>query len=137
MPRQLLLPESGARLRSLRRQANAGAEEYRTGPMTVVLYALTRPGGDPRDDLALAQGLAGSRQWPVHARHSDTTGDLDPALRPGWARALNDLGRQHAQAVVAVSRTAISNTTALYEQELARLRGHRAALYLVREETHL
>ncbi|MCM2392729.1 hypothetical protein [Streptomyces albipurpureus] len=128
---------SPASLWALREQINARAEERRSGPLAVVLYALTGPHGDPTEHLDLTRQVADRKHAQVHAVFSDTSGDLDPALRPGWADVLRTLAHREAQAVVCVSRTAVSSHNTLYQQQLQRLGDHHTALYLFRHETAL
>ncbi|MFD9715857.1 hypothetical protein [Streptomyces sp. NPDC059076] len=126
-----------AALRALREQINANAETYRTGRLTVVLYALTAPHGDPTDHLGLARQFADHKHATVHAEFSDRTGDVDPALRPGWAKTLRALAHNQANAIVSISRTAISHHPTPHREQLAWLGDHHAALYLLRPETAL
>ncbi|MFE0774276.1 hypothetical protein [Streptomyces sp. NPDC058861] len=111
--------------------------------LSVVLYALTRPGGDPHDDLAAARGYAQAERLLVVDQIVDTlgrhdrAGEDDPTLRRGYARALHFLGNPSSpvRGVVAVSRTAVTPDGRLYEAQLALHAARGTALHLVRAET--
>lgn len=135
----VLAPRDAGELLTVRCRINRDAlAHHGVSHPRVVLYALTRPHGDPSNGLARAQGLATAMGCTVHARISDNLGDSPPRLRPGWGRvrtALEDPG-SGVHGVIAVSRTAISNHR-LYEDELAWLDAHHAGLWLVQAETDL
>ncbi|MFD9052745.1 hypothetical protein [Streptomyces zaomyceticus] len=111
--------------------------------LSVVLYALTRPGGDPHDDLAAARSYAQAERLFVVDQIVDTLGhhdqacEDDPTLRRGYARALHLLGDPSSpvRGVVAVSRTAVTPDGRLYEAQLALHAARGTALHLVRGET--
>ncbi|MFI5857405.1 hypothetical protein [Streptomyces parvulus] len=113
--------------------------------LSVVLYALTRPGGDPHDDLAAARSYAQRERLLVVDQIVDTLGhhdqacEDDPALRRGYARALHLLGDPSSpvRGVVAVSRTAVTPDGRLYEAQLALHATRGTALHLVRGETDI
>ncbi|MGW3387394.1 hypothetical protein [Streptomyces cinereoruber] len=115
------------------------------GPLSVVLYALTRPGGDPHTDLAAAQQYADAQRLLVVDRIVDTLARDDqacadqPELRRGYARTLHLLGdpTSPVRGLVTVSQTAVSRVDRLYEAELARYAALRVALFLVRAETEI
>ncbi|MFI9210316.1 hypothetical protein ACIGW7_19530 [Streptomyces sp. NPDC053253] len=115
------------------------------GPLSVVLYALTEPGGDPHDDLAAAQGYADTHRLLVVDRIVDvlSPGDQacadDPELRRGYARALHLMGdpTSPAHGVVAISQTAVAPVGRLYEDQLALYATRGTALHLVRGETEI
>lgn len=111
--------------------------------LSVVLYALIRPGGDPHDDLADARSYAQAERLLVVDQIVDTLGhhdqacEDDPTLRRGYARALHLLGDQSSpvRGFVAVSRTAVTPDGRLYEAQLALHAARGTALHLVRGET--
>ncbi|MFD4683599.1 hypothetical protein ACFWP1_33365 [Streptomyces sp. NPDC058425] len=116
-----------------------------TATPAVVLYALTRPGGDPHADLATARGYAAAHRLHVADQIVDTIGlhdqacEDDPTLRRGYARALHLLADPSSpvQGVVAVSRTAVTSDGRLYEDQLALHAARGTALHLVRAETDI
>ncbi|MEU5662102.1 hypothetical protein [Streptomyces longwoodensis] len=106
--------------------------------LSVVLYALTRPGGDPHDDLAAARSYARAERLIVVDQIVDTLGHHD-ALRRGYARALHLLSdlSSPVRGVVAVSRTAVTPDGRRYEAQLALHAARGTALHLVRDETEI
>ncbi|MFE0774207.1 hypothetical protein [Streptomyces sp. NPDC058861] len=111
--------------------------------LPVVLYALTRPGGDPHDDLAAARSYAHAERLLIVDQIVDTLGhhdqacEDDPTLRRGYARALHLLSDPSSpvRGVVAVSRTAVTPDGRLYEAQLALHATRGTALHLVHAET--
>lgn len=124
---------SASRPYALRRRINADSATTEAPPVCVVLYALTDPGGSPREHLAELQGLAHAHDYVVHARFCDTDG----AIRPGWAKAQRAIAEDRAHGIVASSCTAVGGNDQQYELELHWLARHRAALWLVRPEPAL
>ncbi|MGW6459853.1 hypothetical protein ACWF94_28650 [Streptomyces sp. NPDC055078] len=124
-----------ARRRQINRDSAASRTAAEAGPAGVVLYALCDTGGDPGGHLAQAHGLAAASGWAVVASFADTTGDIPPALRPGWARAQHTVRTGAAWGIVAVSRAGISRSDPLYRAELEWFAIHGAGLWLVRAET--
>ncbi|QDN54120.1 hypothetical protein [Streptomyces sp. S1D4-20] len=122
-----------SRLYALRRRVNADASATRAVTVYVVLYAVTDPGGSPRDHLAGPQALAHARGYMVHARLCDTAG----GIRPGWATAQRAIAEGRAHGIIASSRSAVGGSDQQYEFDLHWLARHRAALWLVRPEPAL
>lgn len=122
-----------SRLYALRRRVNADAAATSAVTVHVVLYALTDPGGSPRDHLAEPQALAYAHGYVVHARFCDTAG----GTRPGWATAQRAIAEGRAHGIIASSRTAVGGSDQQYEFDLNWLARHRAALWLVRPEPAL
>ncbi|MGC4998528.1 hypothetical protein [Streptomyces sp. DT195] len=130
-------------LSAWRADINRIASEGSGDGLSVVLYALTRPGGDPHGDLATAQGYADAQQLVVVDRIFDVVaGDdhpcvVDPALRRGYARALHLMGDPSSpvRGLVAVSRTAVTPADRTYRDQLALCAARGTALHLVRGET--
>lgn len=122
-----------SRLYALRRRVNADSAVTSAVAVHVVLYALTEPGGSPRDHLAEPQALAYAHGYVVQAQFCDTVG----TTRPGWAKAQCSIADGHAHGIVASSRAAIGGSDQQYEFELHWLARHRAALWLVRPEPAL
>jgi hypothetical protein len=143
-PEPLIPPADKPNARSLaarRTVINYAARTMHPTPLQVVLYALTLPGGDPRDDLAACQGYADAQHLAVTDRivddTQDRTGADDPSLRRGYSRMLHALAdpTTPVHGVVAVSRTAITTNNRLYEQQLTTLNTYEAGLWLLRAET--
>ncbi|MFE9137940.1 hypothetical protein [Streptomyces sp. NPDC007355] len=114
-------------------------------PLSVVLYALTGPGGDPNTDLAAAQQYAAAHRLVAVDRIVDTLARDDqastdqPELRRGYARALHLLGDpvSPVRGLVTISQTAVTRVGRLYEAQLDRYAALRVALFLVRAETEI
>lgn len=128
---------NAAQLYALRRRINQAVQARVAGPMTVGLYALAAPCGDHRGHLAEAENLASAHGITVFDRFCDATGDTAPATRPGWASALRSVVEGHTHGIIAVSRTAVSLSDQLYEEQLLWFDQHGAGLWLVRSETAL
>ncbi|MGW8330574.1 hypothetical protein ACWGLE_22100 [Streptomyces sp. NPDC055897] len=141
-------PDHPAHLRALearRRTINRAALEH-PGPVGVLLYALTLSGQSPSDDLAAARGYSTAHpRLLVHDHIADVAGmpsqlDAradDPLLRRGYARAVQMIADPSCpvRGIIAVSRTAITHSDRLYEDQLAWLSRNRAGLWLVRGES--
>ncbi|MEW1550489.1 hypothetical protein [Streptomyces tsukubensis] len=108
-----------------------------TPALRVILYVLTTVGKDPGGHFTELQGLAARSPWTVTGRASDSCGDSDPPLRPGWTQALKLIATGRADAVASVSRTAISPHPGPYLQALDALSSLGGGLLLLRAETHL
>ncbi|MGW6454699.1 hypothetical protein ACWF94_02025 [Streptomyces sp. NPDC055078] len=128
---------SAAALRDRRTAMNRALETRTPEKLAVVLYVLTRPGGDPHAHLAELLSAAARAEWSVVSREADDTGDTDPAVRPGWARAVTAVADGRAHAITAVSHVSVSPHHTLFERELDRVRSAGGGLYLLRPETHL
>lgn len=124
---------SAIRLYALRREINNASAANCASITGVVLYVLTEPEKSPDDQLAEAQGLAQAHRYAVQARCCDSTS----GTRSRWAKAQRAIADRHAHGIIAVSRSAISQSDQLYEIELAWFARHRAALWLVRPESAL
>jgi hypothetical protein len=130
-------------LAAWRTEINRAALARWGGNLSVVLYTLTGPGGDPHDDLAAAQGYADTHRLLVADRIIDTvtrddqTCADDPTLRRGYARTLHLLGdpASPVHGLVAISQTTVTPAGRLYEAQLNRYAAHGAGLFLVRAET--
>jgi hypothetical protein len=142
-PAPLLRPAGAQALARQRATLNQAALLHADGPPHVVLYALTRTGMDPHDDLAAAQGYAARHAFTVTDRIVDTLdahgdGD-DPTLRRGYARARRLLAdpASPVRGIVAVSRTSVSPIDRIYETQLHCIAARAGGLWLVRSETEL
>ena len=137
-PRPPSATTTAGRLLTLRRTNNRAAARHRTIE-DVVLYALCRPGEDPQNRFAQAQGFAAAHHCHVLDRYLDVTRDrsTDSALvhRPGWARARAALVCGRASGLIAVSRRDVSACDDAYEGELHWFYAHHVALWLVRPES--
>ncbi|GLF98122.1 hypothetical protein [Streptomyces yaizuensis] len=108
-----------------------------THVLRIELYVLTRPGRDPAPHFAELDHLAALSSWEITGRHTDDSGDSDPAFRPGWARAVQACGPGRAHGIAAVSQVTISPHPDWYGRALEQLHAAGAGLYLLRPETHL
>ncbi|MFI2736635.1 hypothetical protein [Streptomyces sp. NPDC018711] len=140
------LPLEGPRALAARRnELNRNVRARSGGTLSVVLYALTVPGGDPHPDLADAQGYAVAHGLVVADRIVDTLARDDqastdnPKLRRGYARALHLLGdpASPVRGLVAISQTAVTPVRRLYEIQLSGYAAFGAGLFLVRAETEI
>ncbi|MER6116106.1 hypothetical protein [Streptomyces sp. NPDC001743] len=115
------------------------------GRLSVVLYALTGPSGDPHTVLAAAQQYAAAHRLHVVDRIIDTLARDDqastdqPELRRGYARALHLMGdpASPVRGLVTISQTAVTRVGYLYEAHLALYAARGTALHLVRSETEI
>ncbi|MET9117555.1 hypothetical protein ABZX38_25630 [Streptomyces longwoodensis] len=135
---------AGAQALAWRRATiNQAALQHGGGPPHVVLYALTRAGLDPHDDLAAAQGHAARHSFAVIDRIVDTLdghgASDDPTLRRGYARALRLLAdpASPVRGVVTVSRTSVSPIDRIYEAQMQWIAARSGGLWLVRAETDI
>ncbi|MBV1949127.1 MULTISPECIES: hypothetical protein [unclassified Streptomyces] len=133
---------SRATLAAWRRDINRAASERFGDGLSVVLYALARPGGDPHDDFAAAQGYADAHRLPVVDRIFDVVDQScadDPTLRRGYARALHLMADPSSPVlgIVAVNQTAVTPAGCLYRDQLTLYAARGTALHLVRGETTL
>ncbi|WP_197367951.1 hypothetical protein, partial [Streptomyces clavuligerus] len=138
-PMPIALPETTPSALRERRAVMNRALEARVpaGHLVVVPYVLTRPGHGREGHLAELRQLADHQGWRLCGAESDDCGGTDPAVRPGWARAVRALADGRAHAVAAVSQVTVSAHPALYARELDRIRDTGGALFLLRPETHL
>ncbi|MFD7552226.1 hypothetical protein [Streptomyces sp. NPDC059816] len=129
--------DAAATLCKRRAELNLAVAERAAEPLRIELYVLTRPGGDPAPQAAELDRLAALSSWEITGRHTDDTGDSDPAFRHGWARAVRACGPGRAHGIAAVSQVAVSPHADWYSQALDQLHTAGAGLYLLRPETHL
>ncbi|MFJ2217678.1 hypothetical protein ACIQVO_37370 [Streptomyces sp. NPDC101062] len=103
----------------------------------VCLYALAPPREQPARSFAAARTYAVGKGWRVSDDHCipDRLSTTDPMHRPGWHTALHLIRSGHADGVVALTHTAISQHLGDYEFNLDLIDQHGGFIALVTPET--
>jgi hypothetical protein len=113
-----------SRFAGLRRVVYENAVNRGGEPFSVVVYALTTTGRRPTSALARAEAYAHDRGWRVIREVFDDYGVTNPRERHGWAGTLSLIRGAHAQGVVTVDQSAVSDVGSEYEQALLWLLDH-------------